>query len=461
MEETRPITKKETISYAIGGFGKNLAYGLVSTYTLYYYNAVLGISAAFVSVLLMAARIFDAFNDPLMGVIVAKTKSRYGKYRPWIFTGALTNAFVLFAMFSVPQSVQGDGLKVFVTITYFLCGITYTLSDIPYWSIIPAATKAGRIRENLTLYARTFSGIGAALPMIIGMALVVWLGSLGSSGSASGTEPNERLGFSLLALITAVIYIISTIITLKNLPPEQQSRMQGASSPSDPTVRDLLTSLIRNSHAMWIAAVIILFNTSIYMMTNLAVYLFQYDIGDYGQYTVFMSISGVTQFAAMVLLYPLLRKKAQQPVNLHLRLLRGYYRVCCAAPAYRHQSSHAVAYGPAGHRHFLRERDCLRAHHCFCCRRRRLRRTAERTQGRKCRFFSADAHGKNVLGLCRADRRHRTGFRFPQRNCGDSELSLDSGPAHTFHRSANGSHGSGRTDLCETQKLRLRCCKLV
>ena len=387
MEETRPITKKETISYAIGGFGKNLAYGLVSTYTLYYYNAVLGISAAFVGVLLMAARIFDAFNDPLMGVIVAKTKSRYGKYRPWIFTGAL--------------------------------------------------------------------------PMIIGMALVVWLGSLGSSGSASGTEPNERLGFSLLALITAVIYIISTIITLKNLPPEQQSRMQGASSPSDPTVRDLLTSLIRNSHAMWIAAVIILFNTSIYMMTNLAVYLFQYDIGDYGQYTVFMSISGVTQFAAMVLLYPLLRKKAQQPVNLHLRLLRGYYRVCCATPAYRHQSSHAVAYGPAGHRHFLRERDCLRAHHCFCCRRRRLRRTAERTQGRKCRFFSADAHGKNVLGLCRADRRHRTGFRFPQRNCGDSELSLDSGPAHTFHRSANGSHGSGRTDFCETQKLRLRCCKLV
>ena len=387
MEETRPITKKETISYAIGGFGKNLAYGLVSTYTLYYYNAVLGISAAFVGVLLMAARIFDAFNDPLMGVIVAKTKSRYGKYRPWIFTGAL--------------------------------------------------------------------------PMIIGMALVVWLGSLGSSGSASGTEPNERLGFSLLALITAVIYIISTIITLKYLPPEQQSRMQGASSPSDPTVRDLLTSLIRNSHAMWIAAVIILFNTSIYMMTNLAVYLFQYDIGDYGQYTVFMSISGVTQFAAMVLLYPLLRKKAQQPVNLHLRLLRGYYRVCCATPAYRHQSSHAVAYGPAGHRHFLRERDCLRAHHCFCCRRRRLRRTAERTQGRKCRFFSADAHGKNVLGLCRADRRHRTGFRFPQRNCGDSELSLDSGPAHTFHRSANGSHGSGRTDFCETQKLRLRCCKLV
>ena len=305
MEETRLITKKETISYAIGGFGKNLAYGLVATYTLYYYNAVLGISAAFVGVLLMAARIFDAFNDPLMGVIVAKTKSRYGKYRPWIFTGALTNAFVLFAMFSVPQPIQGDGLKVFVTITYFLCGITYTLSDIPYWSIIPAATRAGRERENLTLYARTFSGIGAALPMIIGMALVVWLGSLGRFGAISG----ERLGFSLLALITAIIYIISTIITLKNLPAECHEELAGDYASPDPTVGELLTSLVRNSHAMWIAAVIILFNTSIYMMMNLAVYLFRYDIGDYSQYTVFMSISGVTQFAAMVAFYPLLRKK--------------------------------------------------------------------------------------------------------------------------------------------------------
>ena len=308
MEATCPITKKETISYSIGGFGKNLAYGLVSTYTLYYYNAVLGISAAFVGVLLMAARIFDAFNDPLMGVIVAKTKSRFGKYRPWIFTGAMTNALVLFAMFSVPQSIQGSGLKVFVTITYFLCGITYTLSDIPYWSIIPAATKAGRQRENLTLYARTFSGIGAALPMIIGMALVAWLGSLGSSGATGDTGYNERLGFSLFALMTAIIYIISTIITLKNLPAERQALAESADASSDPTVRDLLTALVRNSHAMWIAAVIILFNTSIYMMTNLAVYLFQYDIGDYSQYTVFMSISGVTQFAAMVVFYPLLRK---------------------------------------------------------------------------------------------------------------------------------------------------------
>ena len=136
------VTKKMRFTYGLGGLGKNLAYGLVASYTLYYYNNVLRISATFVGTMLMAARIFDAFNDPFMGVVVAKTRSPYGRYKPWILTGALLNALVMYAMFAVPASLAGPGLKVYVTITYFLCGITYTLSDIPYWSIVPAARSS-------------------------------------------------------------------------------------------------------------------------------------------------------------------------------------------------------------------------------------------------------------------------------------------------------------------------------
>ena len=105
------ISGKTIVSYGLGGLGKNLAYGLVSTYTLYYYNTVLGISATFIGTLLMFARIFDAFNDPLMGVIVAKTKSRFGRYKPWIFSGAVLNALIMYAMFSVPTCLQGGTLK--------------------------------------------------------------------------------------------------------------------------------------------------------------------------------------------------------------------------------------------------------------------------------------------------------------------------------------------------------------
>lgn len=76
------LTLREKTSYGIGAVSKDLVYSLVAGFLMYYYNAVLGISATFIGVLFMAARLFDAFNDPIMGVIIDKTKSRFGKFRP-------------------------------------------------------------------------------------------------------------------------------------------------------------------------------------------------------------------------------------------------------------------------------------------------------------------------------------------------------------------------------------------
>ncbi|MCD8338574.1 MAG: glycoside-pentoside-hexuronide (GPH):cation symporter [Lachnospiraceae bacterium] len=290
------ITAKTKFTYAIGGLGKNLAYGFVASYTLYYYNTILGISASFVGVLLMVARIFDAFNDPFMGVVVAKTRSRYGRYRPWILTGAVLNAFILYAMFAVPHSLSGNSLKTYVTITYFLCGITYTLSDIPYWSVIPAITKAGTERESLTVFARTFSGFGAALPTVLTMSLLPILGG--------GTDTEHyRKGFAMLAFAIAIFYVVTTIITVRSLPSDELHE------PHDASIRDLLNALLKNDQALNLAAIIILFNSAIYMTTNLLLYMFQYDIGDESQYTIFMVFSGLIQFAAMTVLYPFFRKR--------------------------------------------------------------------------------------------------------------------------------------------------------
>lgn len=86
-------------------------------------------------VILFIARIFDAFNDPIMGIIVAKTKTRWGKFRPWLFIGTLTNAIVLYLMFAAPPSLSGRGLVAYAAVTYILWGVTYTMMDIPYWSM--------------------------------------------------------------------------------------------------------------------------------------------------------------------------------------------------------------------------------------------------------------------------------------------------------------------------------------
>lgn len=312
MEQSKEFnfSKIDKLAYGLGGFGKNVAFGLVSTYTLYYYNNVLGISASFIGTLLMFARIFDAFNDPFMGVIVAKTKSRWGRYKPWIFSGAVLNALIMFAMFSVPASLKGNSLKTYVAVTYFLCGITYTLSDIPYWSIIPAVTKPGKVRESVTSIARVLAGSGAGTPTIFAMNLVYLLG---------GGHGNEQLrkGFSILSGILAIVYIITMIFNVRHLPNTELSE------PTEEVhTRDLFKFLLKNDQAMTVALIIVLFNTAIYLTTNLVLYIFQFDIQKESSYMYFMATSGAVQVTAM-LSYSLFRKKFTNRAIYLLALILG------------------------------------------------------------------------------------------------------------------------------------------
>ena len=102
MEQKQTLPLKSKISYALGAVGKDMVYMLSASYVLYYFQDLLGVNAIAMGIILMAARVFDAFNDPIMGVIVAKTKTRWGKFRPWLLIGTLTNAVVLVLMFAAP-----------------------------------------------------------------------------------------------------------------------------------------------------------------------------------------------------------------------------------------------------------------------------------------------------------------------------------------------------------------------
>ena len=160
MEEKRSLTGKEKASYGLGAVGKDMVYMLSASYVLYYFQDICGVSAVAMGIILMAARVFDAFNDPVMGVIVAKTRTRWGKFRPWLMIGTVTNAIVLCLMFAAPPSMSGSGLVAYAAITYILWGVTYTMMDIPYWSMIPAFTEGGSEREGLTTLARSCAGVG-------------------------------------------------------------------------------------------------------------------------------------------------------------------------------------------------------------------------------------------------------------------------------------------------------------
>ncbi len=177
------LTRSQTAAFGIGAVGKDMVYALSASYVMYFYQDILGLSATFVGLILMIARVFDALNDPFMGILVAKTRTKWGRFRPWLLSGTVLNAFILYALFAAPDMSKAR-LMVYFGVVYILWGVTYTMMDIPYWSMIPAVTDTPKDRENLSVVGRTCAGIGSA---------VIQVGTLLAVAALGGG--NERTGF--------------------------------------------------------------------------------------------------------------------------------------------------------------------------------------------------------------------------------------------------------------------------
>lgn len=174
------LTKSQTAAFGIGAVGKDMVYALSASYVMYFYQDVLGLSATFVGLILMIARVFDALNDPFMGILVAKTRTRWGRFRPWLFSGTVLNAVVLYALFAAPN-LDETGMMVYFAIIYIVWGTTYTMMDIPYWSMIPAVTEMPKDRENLSVVGRTCASVGSA---IIQVGTLLTVSALGAAMNA-------------------------------------------------------------------------------------------------------------------------------------------------------------------------------------------------------------------------------------------------------------------------------------
>ncbi|MCM1261125.1 MAG: glycoside-pentoside-hexuronide (GPH):cation symporter [Butyrivibrio sp.] len=288
------LSLREKISYGLGAVGKDMVYMLSASYILYYYQDILGVSAIAMGIILMAARVFDAFNDPIMGVLVAKTRTKWGKFRPWLLIGTILNSVVLYFMFAAPPSLDGSGLVAYAAITYIVWGVTYTMMDIPYWSMIPAFTEGGKEREGLSTLARSCAGVGSAIVTIVTMKCVYLLG-----------QEDERVGFMRFAFIIAVIFTVFIICTCLNIKEKSTVNVDS------PSVGQMFKALIQNDQAMAVVITIVLINCAIYTTSNLVIYFFKYDFGGekwYDAYTLFNTFGGAVQILSMMLFFPLLRK---------------------------------------------------------------------------------------------------------------------------------------------------------
>jgi melibiose permease len=290
------MSNKTKWIFGASGIGKDAMFAM-STIMMIYLVDYVGINAAFVGIMFMAVRVWDAINDPVMGTIVDNTKSRWGKFRPWILIGTVLNAVVLVFVFYKPDlAVDSTAMLIYITIFYTLWGMTYTLMDIPFWSMIPALTEKQSERESISAITRFFTSIGYFIVSAPYIVIVIALG---------GGESNSEMihGFFLFAIIISILFLVSQVIMVMNVKEEIIIENEDKI-----TLKKMFLILKENDQLMVVMVVIIISNFVLYITGAMAYYYIKYDIGNLDLLFPFLAFGGVVQISAVVL-YPMIAKK--------------------------------------------------------------------------------------------------------------------------------------------------------
>ena len=220
------VPLREKIGYGVGAIGLDLSYGLFYSYLSLYLTNALGIKPAFLLILAPLARIWDGVNDPMMGTLVDRTRTKMGRYRPWILTGAILNGIVLALMFNNNMPAGSVRLYVYVAVFYVLWGMTNTLADIPFWSMIPSFATEEKDRNLVSTIARTFSGLGQGIVSILTAIIVAAIaGVAGSDLDEMGASALKKGfgGWSIIAAIALVFFACISVISTKETLPENKN----------------------------------------------------------------------------------------------------------------------------------------------------------------------------------------------------------------------------------------------
>lgn len=159
------IAKKEKISYGFSAVGSYMVAGIAQSYLMYFFTDILIIPSAFVMILMIGARIWDAINDPIMGVIVDKTHTKYGKMRPYVLIGSIVMLVTTVLLFLPVTDAPKTFKMVYAAITYLLFGMAYTLVDVPAMGLMSVATPNSSERASLLSFYVTVGSVGGLLPV--------------------------------------------------------------------------------------------------------------------------------------------------------------------------------------------------------------------------------------------------------------------------------------------------------
>jgi GPH family glycoside/pentoside/hexuronide:cation symporter len=282
-DPSQRLTIKEKIGYGLGDAASNFFFQVFNIFLLYYYTDVFGINPALVGVMFIVTKVIDAVSDPVMGLIADRTTTRWGKFRPYLFWGAIPYGVLGYAMFAGPE-LSESGKLIYAYVTYTLMMLAYTVINIPYSALLGVMSSNSVERTSLSSY-RFVCAFSAA--WVIGTFVTPLKNILGGGDEAQGF----RLTMMLFAVISIALFWVTFATTRERIKPLQEK------SDLKLDFQAMLTNL------PWIT----LFFAAIFTLMNAAVrngtimYYFKYYVGDDGT-PIFMIFDKTAVFMSLGLL---------------------------------------------------------------------------------------------------------------------------------------------------------------
>jgi sugar (glycoside-pentoside-hexuronide) transporter len=255
----KDVSMGQRLSYAGAAFGQNIIYTFTASYLMFFYTDILGISAAAAGLLFLATRTFDACNDPLMGFLADRTKTRFGKFRPYLMASPPFIALVTILCFIAPS---GPHLLVYAFITYFLWGIAYTACDIPLWAI-PSVLSRDQDQKTSAVAWSKIGGLCGQVSIVVGGILL--LEFFGGQWEASAYVKTAMT----LTIPGAALIMLSGVFLREHVKHEKVAPFKAG-----------FMTLLRNKRIFPLMLSFFLFNLTLGLRAGMQLYYATYVLGD-------------------------------------------------------------------------------------------------------------------------------------------------------------------------------------
>lgn len=333
------IGKREFIMFGIAAGGQGMIYATMSSYISDFYINVMGLPLVFVLLLMLLARVWDAVNDPMMGIIVDKCTTPWGKMKPYVLFTALPIAALTFLMFFAPPGLNSTELMIYAAFVYVGWGMIYTVSDVPFWSMPNVMTPDPAERANTISFGRTVNGIGSAVPMVL-FAVLSWIPFF-SGESSLEAEKIKYIVMAVTASVVGIALFVTSYFTTKE-------RVQIPAKPRRDKSEPNMLKRIFNCKPLMLVVIMGVLSSGRYMMQAAAVHVARYafyigpslegltgtalqealtaSVGTVS--TIFQICSAIGMFGSMLIM-PLLYKKFNYKQIVIATCVAGFVASVC------------------------------------------------------------------------------------------------------------------------------------